>query len=235
MEQLMTALVTTILLASALGSAIHCTPVALSQVKAQASSSRSMSASPVATKTDQAVMNAVLTDLLQAPDLWSSKWSSGTKFVLVARKPHRLSTNVRITGQPAGMGPSDMPQVSREIFDDQLARFNISDSRDDPDGKQRLEPEWARLKPSSKKVLIQDVDVETVRHAVILPDSEEQKRFRDIRGFIFAALPGYSKDGKTALVQLEVWQVPELIGIYVLRENRGKWKIEQKWLGGPIL
>jgi len=104
--------------------------------------------------------------------------------------------------------------ISSEIRDDLLSR--------NPTGKRFI---LARYQPSNPNILLRDL-------SQIDQDLGFSTQFPKARGFVESSLPGYSRDGSTAVVLFSFGQTPHgAIGHYLLSKKYGHWEIDDRLLG----
>jgi hypothetical protein len=84
----------------------------------------------------------------------------------------------------------------------------------------------ASFKSTSPKILVGDLSE--------VPEGDDwqeefEKRFPDAKGYIKAWLPGYSRDGRTAVLRFRVGPTPHgAVGTYFFEKSNGLWKVKWK-------
>ena len=118
-------------------------------------------------------------------------------------------------------------------LDDKSSNIDKTDSRSIPadiqeDFKRRNDGRARSLKdfkPANPSIVMRDLDK---MFEVDDPLEEFRKAYPDAWGFVWAYLPGYSKDGETAVVLFEGGPngIHSLNWVYMLAKKRNRWEVQ---------
>lgn len=154
---------------------------------------------------DYKILDLVLLDLLDFKDFNEAVYLKGTNII--------LSDRTRGFLRFLESDHSDAQSHSKKSY------FIPADVRADLWQRNPEEPVPLRgFEPSSSKILMRDVTG--------LKQLEFFSKYRDSKGYVDVWLPGYSKDGQTAV--LRAWFGPTPHGAsatYMLAKKKGKWTI----------
>jgi hypothetical protein len=166
---------------------------------------------PRSASTDHDIFDVVLLDLIQNQDFDPAVGGRGVaKSEIVfgdttsgfARVEGGLDFWIREKG------------VSSEIRDNLIAR--------NPRGTRYL---LTRYHPSDPSILVRNL-------SQIDQDLDFSSQFPNARGYVAARLPGYSRDGLTALVYFSFGPTAHgARGYYLLKKVRGRWEIIERSIG----
>jgi hypothetical protein len=163
--------------------------------------------------TDHDIFDIVLTDLIVNPefdDVYGAPTPNKTQLVLIGR----TDQTVRRRSLETMLG-----ERTKEVPADACA--DLMDRN--PEGKPCS---LAQYQPSNPDVLVWHVP--PGGHAL-----DFSSDFPKARGFVVASLPGYSRDGRTALMCFSTADPPAgngRTGCYLLRKVKGRWEIVLKRL-----
>jgi len=105
-------------------------------------------------------------------------------------------------------------KIPSAVMDDLLRR--------NPDRKQLF---LTRCQPSNPNILVRSL-------SQVDQDLGFCSQFPDARGYVESFLPGYSRDGRTALVLFSFGPTPHgAIGCYLLSKTNGRWEIIERSIG----
>ena len=216
---------------------------ALDEAEARAAARAKMQPPDALRPDDFAVLNAALSHLAADPKFGLAMAFDGQQFVL-HHETGGGGGDVRpgqVRGDFSGVLGRDAPEgakpaLSEEALEDLDARNNSSEiERFEGFSYRKADRAPARLagfKPDSPNVVVGDLEA--------IPTGEFGHDFRrnflkaypDARAYVWAYLPGYSADGRRAIVRLSVGPSPHgTMATYLLERGpeNGKWTVVWRW------
>jgi hypothetical protein len=166
---------------------------------------------PLSASTDHDLFDIVLGDLIANPDFDPAVGGRG-----VAKPGIVLGDTTRRGFRNAGFHFESWvveKKVSPDVLEDLMAR-----------NRHGMRYSLARYRPSDPNILVRDLrQVDT--------DLGFSAQIPKARGYVETHLPGYSRDGLTALLPFTFGPTPHGAGgCYVLKKVKGRWDIIERWI-----
>ncbi len=162
--------------------------------------------SPDRANTDHDLFDILLTDLIENPEFSTATLGDGLK------KTEIVLGLITMRGYTRGDRNLDSWAREQEVEPDV-----VSDLIDrNPEGRRCS---LALYRPSNPNILVRDID--QIDYGI-----DFRAPFPKGRGYVKTHLPGYSRDGQTALIRF--WFGPTAHGAqgyYLLKKARGRWEI----------
>ena len=170
---------------------------------------------PESINPDHDIFDLVLADLIENPEFRPATGGRGVK-------KHQVVLG-RTTNVGSGNVPLSRTDIGTSIQEKGIA-LEIENHLRDRNPKQTRYV-LADYRPSNPNILVRDLsDLDR--------DMGFDSKYPDARGYVETWLPGYSRDGQTALLYFTFGPTAHgAVGCFVLRKTNGSWKISDRRIG----
>lgn len=183
--------------------------------------------------TDKAVMDVVLQHLLdrfRPSALGVDVGGPQPTLVFLTQPPGWEPMRIQPSGAPPGPGWFPLDYVTADMVDSLTSRNKIEPRSTDASSEESSDVPslWDHYRP------LADQHTKMAIFAGAYRDPEVLKKIRKqvprATHFIAAYRPGYSRDGKTTIVEIGIGPRPERLAFFVLKKQGKRWVLRDKYI-----